>query len=87
MDIREFIKNNVTLLDGALATVLYDKGLDISRRPETANLTDPQTVYEIHKSYFDAGSNIVCANTFGANRLYYEKSELEKIREQIQNIE
>ena len=79
MDIREFIKNNVTLLDGALATVLYDKGLDISRRPETANLTDPQTVYEIHKSYFDAGSNIVCANTFGANRLYYEKSELEKI--------
>lgn len=79
MDIREFIKNNVVLLDGAIATVLYGKGLDIKRRPETANITDPQTVYEIHKSYFDAGSNIICANTFGANRLYYEKSELEKI--------
>lgn len=79
MDIREFIKNNTVLLDGALATVLYERGFDTSVRPETANLTDPQTVYDIHKAYFDAGSNIVCANTFGANRLYYGKDELEKI--------
>lgn len=79
MDIREFIKNNTVLLDGALATVLYERGFDTSVRPETANLTDPQTVYDIHKAYFDAGSNIICANTFGANRLYYGKDELEKI--------
>lgn len=79
MDLREFIKNNTVLLDGAFATVLYDKGLSLLRRPETVNLTDPGSVYGIHKAYFDAGSNIICANTFGANPLYYGKDELEKI--------
>ena len=47
--------------------------------PEKLNITDPATITEIHKSYFDAGSNIVNTNTFGANSLKFSENELEEI--------
>lgn len=79
MEIREFIKNNAVLLDGGTGTMLHRRGLAVTSRSETVNLTAPQAIYEIHKAYYDAGSNIVCTNTFGACALHYSDDELEKI--------
>ena len=79
MNILEFIKDRTVFLDGAMGTLLQQKGLVAGESPEKLNITDPATITEIHKSYFDAGSNIVNTNTFGANSLKFSDSELEEI--------
>lgn len=43
--------------------------------PELLNISDPNRVYSVHKAYADAGSDIITANTFGANRLKYDNVE------------
>ena len=58
------------LLDGAMGTMMHDL-LQGGVLPETLNLTRPDAVLAIHKAYVDAGSDVVSANTFGANRLRY----------------
>ena len=55
--------------DGGMGSLLQEKGLQAGALPELINLTDPQTITEIHAAYFEAGSHIVTTNTFGANRL------------------
>lgn len=55
--------------DGAMGTMLQNAGLKTGELPEALNLTNPEVVYNIHKAYINAGSNIISANTFGANRL------------------
>ena len=65
----EFLKNNLIFLDGGTGTLLQEAGLPDGELPERFNLSRPEVVKSIHKSYFDAGSNIVCTNTFGANGL------------------
>ncbi len=79
MNFRNFLKNNIVYLDGGMGTLLQEKGLKAGERPETWNLTHSEVITEIHKSYFDAGSNVVCTNTFGANTLKFSKSELAEI--------
>ncbi len=79
MDFREFLKDNIVYLDGGMGTLLQAQGLKPGEHPEWWNLLHPETIIDIHKSYFDAGSNVVCTNTFGANSLKFEMSELEEI--------
>ena len=57
----------VTLLDGAMGTMLQSAGLKLGERPETLSITAPQVVEDIHRRYVQAGSEIVLANTFCAN--------------------
>lgn len=59
--------NEVILLDGALGTLLIENGLKKGERPESFNLTHPETMEKIHRDYVEAGSSIIYANTFGAN--------------------
>ena len=47
--------------------------------PERWNITHPDVITNIHKEYFDAGSNVVSTNTFGANLLKFSETELEDI--------
>ncbi|MBI5975065.1 bifunctional homocysteine S-methyltransferase/methylenetetrahydrofolate reductase [Staphylococcus canis] len=61
----ETLKHNVLVADGAMGTILYSEGLDIC--PESYNLTHPDKVEQIHKSYIEAGANIIQTNTYGAN--------------------
>lgn len=69
MDFRKYIKNKLTLLDGAMGTVLQAKNLlDGGGCPELLNFTKPAELTAVHKAYVDAGSVLVCANTFQANR-------------------
>ena len=65
MDLLSFIKSNIVILDGAMGTVLQRYGLQPGEKPEKWNLTRGDVITEIHRMYFDAGSNIVNTNTFG----------------------
>lgn len=79
MNVKEFINNNIVLLDGGTGTVLQAMGLKPGEPTEAWNLSHPDRIQALHREYFNAGSNIVCANTFGANSLKYSHEELEKI--------
>ena len=58
----------LTFLDGAMGTMLQQGGLQPGQSPELVALTNPELLTSIHRQYIDAGTDIVYANTFGANR-------------------
>ena len=59
------------ILDGGMGTQLQARGLKPGESPEMWNFTRPSDIRAVHDAYFAAGSNIVYANTFGANRAKY----------------
>ncbi len=65
--IKNLFKKDFIFLDGAMGTMLQSSGLKLGERPEALSITNPELVTSIHKKYVDAGSDIVFANTFGAN--------------------
>ena len=73
MDVREYIKNNILLFDGAMGTMLQQKGLKIGENPEVFGFKNPEKLMDIHSQYLEAGSNIITTNTFGANELKLNK--------------
>ena len=79
MNFSEYLKNNIVYLDGGMGTLLQAQGLTPGEHPEKWNISHPEIITNIHKSYFDNGSNVVCTNTFGANSLKFNDSELEEI--------
>lgn len=79
MKITEFFKDHIVLLDGGLGTLLQAAGMGPGEQSETWNLTHPEVVQNIHRDYYEAGSNIVCANTFGVNALKYSDAEMERL--------
>lgn len=79
MNVKNYIKNNLLIFDGGMGTLLQSKGLKVGELPERFNITNPTAVQQIHKSYFDAGCNVVTTNTFGANSLKFSLNELEEI--------
>ena len=79
MSLRKLIKEKIIYLDGGMGTLLLSKGLKAGELPERWNITHCDEITDIHKSYFDAGSNVVSANTFGANSLKFPMEELEQI--------
>ncbi|MBE7079269.1 MAG: homocysteine methyltransferase [Clostridiales bacterium] len=79
MKITEYIKENRIYLDGGLGTLLQAQGLPVGELPERWNLSQPEKIVAADKAYFDAGSNVVCANTFGANPFKFSDEELEEI--------
>ena len=60
------------ILDGATGTQLQERGFDGSDCAEAWVLEHPETIREIQKAYVDAGSQILYAPTFGANRVKLE---------------
>ncbi|RMF03159.1 MAG: bifunctional homocysteine S-methyltransferase/methylenetetrahydrofolate reductase [Chloroflexi bacterium] len=65
----ESLKSGPLLSDGAMGTMIYSKGIPTERCFDELNLTDPVIIAEIHRSYIQAGSNVIQTNTFGANRI------------------
>ena len=63
------MRNTITLLDGAMGTMLQKQGLKLGHLPELLCLEQPQLITGIHRQYVEAGSQIIYSNTFGANRL------------------
>ena len=63
----KFPLDGMILLDGAMGTMLQKKGLKPGDIPELLNLTHPDWILDIHREYVRAGSQVIYANTFGAN--------------------
>ena len=79
MDFRTFLQNNLVILDGGMGTLLQKAGLAPGELPESWNLTHADRITAIHRAYYDAGSNVVNTNTFGANCLKFSATELDGI--------
>lgn len=60
--------NRITILDGAMGTILQSMGILPAKAPESTNLSHPDAVIHIHRSYIQSGSDIIYTNTFGVNR-------------------
>lgn len=67
--------------DGGMGTLLQERGLTPGELPEGWNLLHTEVIVDIHRQYFEAGSDIVLTNTFGANALKFhnEKMDLEDV--------
>ncbi|MCD8841072.1 bifunctional homocysteine S-methyltransferase/methylenetetrahydrofolate reductase [Staphylococcus arlettae] len=75
------LKHNILIADGAMGTILYSEGLDTC--PEAYNLSHPEKVEHIHRSYIDAGADIIQTNTYGAN---FEKLKAYGLEHKVKDI-
>ncbi len=82
-DFRKAISEEVLLADGAIGTLLTSRGATPEQARSPLNLSDPESVREVHEDYLDAGARILTTNTWDANRVKLTAHEwadsLEKI--------
>lgn len=78
MKIRDLLKKEIIVLDGAMGTSLQRLGLKAGGQPELLNLEQPELVKKVHSSFINAGADIIYTNTFGANKTHFSS---EKVRE------
>jgi homocysteine S-methyltransferase len=65
----EALDDRVLVCDGAMGTMLYQRGIFLNRSFDELNLTHPDMVTEVHQAYVRAGADVIETNTFGANRI------------------
>ncbi|MGV8025447.1 MAG: bifunctional homocysteine S-methyltransferase/methylenetetrahydrofolate reductase [Anaerolineaceae bacterium] len=65
--------------DGAMGTLLHDRGVGFESCFDELNLTNPALVASIHQEYIKAGAEVILTNTFGANRFKLERCGLEEL--------
>ena len=63
------LRNDVLIFDGAMGTMIYQRGVFVNVCYDDLSLTQPQMILGIHKEYVDAGADVIETNTFGANRI------------------
>ncbi len=76
-DFQELLKKQYIFLDGATGSNLQEKGLGAGQCPETWILEHPEAIIELQKAYVEAGTNILYAPTFTANRIKLAEYGLE----------
>jgi homocysteine S-methyltransferase len=76
-------KGQPVLADGAMGTMINQKGISFDENFELLNLTQPALIADIHREYIEAGAQIITSNTFGANRF---KLKLCNINENVRTI-
>lgn len=81
MNLTEALKNQILVADGAIGTILYSEGLDTC--PESYNLTHPKKIEHIHRSYIEAGADVIQTNTYGAN---FEKLQDYHLEHRVKDI-
>ncbi|CAH1190816.1 Bifunctional homocysteine S-methyltransferase/5,10-methylenetetrahydrofolate reductase [Paenibacillus auburnensis] len=82
-DLRSAWKNNVLVGDGAMGTFLYQKGFPVGISYEELNLTSPEVIEDVHRSYIEAGAVLLESNTYSANYDKLSKFGLEAKVEEI----
>jgi len=81
-DLRELVDSRVLIGDGAMGTLLAERGVGFGHPYARANVTHPEMVAGIHEEYIRAGAGVIETNTFSANRFKLETHELEdRVRE------
>ena len=83
MDILSKLKKERIYFDGGYGTMLQAKGLGAGELPELWNITHSDIVEGIHREYLEAGSDIITANTFGANPLKFSGNDETPTLEEI----
>src|SRR5207244_2466602 len=82
-DFRKALAQEILLADGAMGTLLVSRGASPDQAKSPLNLTDPESVREVHDDYRDAGARLLTTNTWDANRVKLTAHEwgdsLEKI--------
>lgn len=71
---RSLLEKKFVFLDGGMGTMLQAHGIQTEHVPELLNITDPDAIIKIHRMYAESGSDIIYANTFGANRFKLENT-------------
>ena len=87
--ILERLGKELLYFDGGMGTLLQSKGLKPGELPEVWNIEHADEVVDIHRQYFEAGSDIVLANTFGANALKFHDASYdlkEIVNAAIENV-
>lgn len=69
----ERLKSTPLVFDGAMGTVIYEKGVFLNVCYDELNLSRPDLIRGIHEEYVNAGADVILTNTFGANRIKLEK--------------
>ena len=69
--------HQVIVFDGAMGTMLYNKGVFINQCYDELNLRAPDLIRDVHKAYKKAGAEVLETNTFGANRIKLAQYGLE----------
>ncbi len=85
----ERLGKELLYFDGGMGTLLQSKGLKPGELPEVWNIEHADEVVDIHRQYFEAGSDIVLANTFGANALKFHDASYdlkEIVNAAIENV-
>ena len=67
-DFMTALKERPLVLDGAMGTMLQERGLRPGQSPEEMNLSMPDVVAAVHQEYLDAGADIIVTNSFGGSR-------------------
>jgi 5-methyltetrahydrofolate--homocysteine methyltransferase len=79
----ERLEEEILVCDGAMGTQLIKNGMPVGESPEYWGIKHKKILLGIHRSYIDAGADMIITNTFGANRIKLKKFRLEKKAPQI----
>jgi methionine synthase I (cobalamin-dependent)/5,10-methylenetetrahydrofolate reductase len=67
---------SLLVFDGAMGSLLYERGVFVTQNFEQLNVTRPDIVRKVHDDYVDAGAQVIETNTFGANRFRLDRHGL-----------
>ncbi len=67
--LKEAIEKGGMVGDGAMGSVLYERGVFVNRNFDEVNLSQPELIYKIHREYLKAGAHVLETNSYGANRI------------------
>ena len=65
--LKQALDAGLVIFDGAMGTEIYRRNFFVNASYEELNLSRPDVIREIHRAYFEAGAEVLTANTFNAN--------------------
>lgn len=83
VDLEAILRERVFVMDGAMGTMLQEKGMNSGECPELFGIEHPDLLADIHLQYLEAGADIIKTNTFGGNRFKLAEYNLENRIEEI----
>src|SRR5919204_783418 len=67
---------SLLVFDGAMGSLLYERGVFVTQNFEQLNVTRPEIVRKIHEDYVAAGAQVIETNTFGGNSFCLDRHGL-----------
>ena len=75
--------SKIILFDGGMGTEIFKRGIKPGKLPDILNIEQPEIISEIHKAYYNAGSDMCQTNTFGSSLISLQKYKLEDQMKEI----